>query len=809
MRRWLPVVVWMAIGTSARAEPLDLAPWARVTASGTRNTTFGLWPRESDDAPATVRDGDPATSWKVPRDGATLSLDFFPVVGQVPTLARVRATWSVAPTRPPRLRLLDGCGGALVRELSWDRPGEELRIEPAAVASCVTLTVPGDGAPALAELGVFAAPVALPPRIADLRADLASVAPGGVRLLWSVAGDGASPHHVDVHYLTSAAEPLTTANRVTRSHAGLVREITLPARAAIAAAVPIAEDGSAGSPIFAELPGRAPVTLAASGAVEGFYGRPWSHDERREMIVRLATSGLGRYVYAPKNDPLHRADWRTPYGDEALARFTEIRALGERVGVVVSMGISPGLDIVIADPADRAALVAKLLPFVARGFRDFTLLLDDIEDSLTRPIDAALGAEHRDLANGLLASLEAAAGERVSLALVPTVYSTERQRRFAGGDGYLDALRSLDPSIEVMWTGTDTLSPTLSAADLADVTRRLGRAVVIWDNEHANDGGDLFFGKIWLAPFGNRSSDLRGATRGLLANPMIQGSLDRLVLPTYAGFLARGEDPYYARRRAVEMELGTGSYSEVLGRLMDMFLGHGAQHPEGVATPIDAPMEAAIQGFRDALPFGGRKAVALAGGKLARVAAEMATVHEALAWSDLAPDLVDDLWYPTERFVHEGRALLEILDFARASLAGWPADAESLAAAKEQLHRALLDRFQTSPLVVQYLEWTLEQDPPRARNVTAPAIGRPPARAKVGEVVEWWVTPGAARVDVYGIPFLYTGSIGAEASLSSDARAGGTRLGGAPFAPGHYRGVVVVSDDHGWNWRDVHIVVTR
>ncbi|MBK7974641.1 MAG: beta-N-acetylglucosaminidase domain-containing protein [Deltaproteobacteria bacterium] len=322
-----------------------------------------------------------------------------------------------------------------------------------------------------------------------------------------------------------------------------------------------------------------------------------------------------------------------------------------------------------------------------------------------------------------------------------------------------------------MWTGTDTTSRGLAAADLADVTARLARPVVIWDNEHANDGGDLFFGKIWLAPYSNRAADLPGAVRGIVANPMIQGALDRLVLPTYGAFLTEPADPYLARRRAVEMESAAGSLSDTLPRLMDLFLGHGDLHPEGVEVPVNAPMEAAIERFRAALPFGSRAEVARAGGELARVAAEMATTHERLAASDLATDLVDDLWYPTERLVHEGRALLETLDFARSHLAGWEPDAVSLDAAKALYRRALRDRFQASPLVAQYLAWTLEDRPPRSRNLDPPPIARPPSRARVGEPLAWRATPRDARVDVYGIPFW----LGAGP---------GSRLEGWPSTPG-------------------------
>jgi len=63
-----------------------------------------------------------------------------------------------------------------------------------------------------------------------------------------------------------------------------------------------------------------------SGVIEGFYGIPWSFRERRDQLRTMASLGLGTYLYAPKNDPLHRDRWREPYPEEDRARF---RSRGE------------------------------------------------------------------------------------------------------------------------------------------------------------------------------------------------------------------------------------------------------------------------------------------------------------------------------------------------------------------------------------------------------------------------------------------------------------------------------------------------
>ena len=44
----------------------------------------------------------------------------------------------------------------------------------------------------------------------------------------------------------------------------------------------------------------APARL--TGAIEGFYGRPWAPAERLQLVSDLAELGLDAYLYAPKAD---------------------------------------------------------------------------------------------------------------------------------------------------------------------------------------------------------------------------------------------------------------------------------------------------------------------------------------------------------------------------------------------------------------------------------------------------------------------------------------------------------------------------
>ena len=60
------------------------------------------------------------------------------------------------------------------------------------------------------------------------------------------------------------------------------------------------------------------MAWAVSGIIEGFYGRPWTWDERAEVMRFCHDRGMRHYVYAPKDDPKHRAEWRSPYDTDEL-----------------------------------------------------------------------------------------------------------------------------------------------------------------------------------------------------------------------------------------------------------------------------------------------------------------------------------------------------------------------------------------------------------------------------------------------------------------------------------------------------------
>ena len=152
-------------------------------------------------------------------------------------------------------------------------------------------------------------------------------------------------------------------------------------------------------------------TFAVRGIVEGFYGPPWTHAERLDAISFLAPRGLNAYVYAPKDDAKHRAEWRVPYDGEERARFRDLAAHADANGARFGFAISPGLDIDYESDADRAAVLAKLAPLLDAGVPWFLLLLDDI------PMQPGLAPRHARMTQDITdASGHVAAGPAARVA---------------------------------------------------------------------------------------------------------------------------------------------------------------------------------------------------------------------------------------------------------------------------------------------------------------------------------------------------------------------------------------------------------
>ena len=300
------------------------------------------------------------------------------------------------------------------------------------------------------------------------------------------------------------------------------------------------------------------------GVLEAFYGRPWSWSERHAMLDFMHEVGFNAYLYAPKNDPVHRNRWQEPYTATEWAAFGRLAAHAHAGGTEFIFGLS-ALAFCYSDAAHLALLQTKLRAAQAQGIRSFALLLDDIPSHFENSGDLAvfpdLARAQAWLANTLLQDI----GPGGELYFCPTEYHG------GGNSAYLWALGSaLDLRVQVLWTGLEVCSRTICAADLRGVTDALRRTPVIWDNFPVNDldmQPDLH-----IAPLTGRTPDLLAATAGYFAAPGALAAASRVALRTTAAYLhdPQGYDPAGAFRDSVRASTATPDEAAALTFLADL-----------------------------------------------------------------------------------------------------------------------------------------------------------------------------------------------------------------------------------------------
>ena len=271
-----------------------------------------------------------------------------------------------------------------------------------------------------------------------------------------------------------------------------------------------------------DAPGPA-ASFAVRGVIEGFYGPPWSWEVRAEVMAWCHQRGMDLYLYAPKDDPLHRQRWREPYGAEAIAGF---EALVAQETLAVGFAISPGLSMDYASPDDRRALGAKVDQVVDLGVTTIALLLDDI------PVRPGLGPDHAALTTWLRDHLDG----RARLVMTPTEYTGVRSTP------YLDALaEGSPPEVPIGWTGTTVVCDQITVAEAQARAAVLGdRPPFLWDNYPVNDA--LMSDRLFMGPLRGREPGLAAVCSGYAANPMVQGRASKPALASIAAYVT-GADP--------------------------------------------------------------------------------------------------------------------------------------------------------------------------------------------------------------------------------------------------------------------------
>uniref|UniRef100_A0A8D2ZYB6 protein O-GlcNAcase n=1 Tax=Scophthalmus maximus TaxID=52904 RepID=A0A8D2ZYB6_SCOMX len=303
-----------------------------------------------------------------------------------------------------------------------------------------------------------------------------------------------------------------------------------------------------------------------SGVVEGFYGRPWTMEQRTELFNREQQWGLNTYLYAPKDDYKHRMYWRDLYSAEEAKQLMALISAAQQHNVDFIYAISPGLDITFSSTKEVAALKRKLDQVKEFGCRSFSLLFDDIETEMCAADKQAFSSfAHAQVAvtNEVFQHL----GEPDTFLFCPTDYCASFCTPNVSQSSYLLTVgEMLLPGIDILWTGPKVVSHKISVESIEEVSSVLRRPPVIWDNIHANDYDPQ---RLLLGPYKDRPTELIPKLRGVLTNPNCEFYPNFVAIHTLATWCkatANGEpsdvdmgdeeqDPCYSPHKALTLAL--------------------------------------------------------------------------------------------------------------------------------------------------------------------------------------------------------------------------------------------------------------
>lgn len=275
------------------------------------------------------------------------------------------------------------------------------------------------------------------------------------------------------------------------------------------------------------------------GYIEGYFGRELSWHQRYGLIDHLKSLKLNTYIYAPKEDPYHRVEWRKSYPKKQKIKIQDFIKYGKNKSINVIPAISPGLSFDYLSDKDYQTLLKKIIDFSTLGTNTIALFMDDISFDLPdncKDIFNSLGHVHGLLLKDLFNDLNE---KGINLLFCPTLYSDQFVKRDATKEDYLiDLAKNIPDSVPLFWTGPRIVAETIDNKGCKNILKLFNNNIIFWDNLYANDYTPL---RVFVGPYKGRSLNTINQSKGIMLNPTGLYSTDKFVLSLYALFLKTGK----------------------------------------------------------------------------------------------------------------------------------------------------------------------------------------------------------------------------------------------------------------------------
>ncbi|HAT4313097.1 TPA: hyaluronidase [Clostridium perfringens] len=259
------------------------------------------------------------------------------------------------------------------------------------------------------------------------------------------------------------------------------------------------------------------------GFIEGFYGVPWSHEDRMNLMKDTSEYKMNTYIYAPKDDPYHRLNWKDLYPEKEAKQIAELAKAGAENNFNFCWTIHPGATLQFTDE-DFEALIKKFEQLYDLGVRQFGVLFDDTDDW-------SRGQMQAEWINKIDTEFVKAKGDVAPMIVISARYNSAWGPNM---DRYFKPfMQTLHDDIQVMWTGHATMSNVSKEVfEWPKVQTGVDKDVAVWWNYPVNDYCDS---RILMAPLHNLNQDLDNVS-GFFSNPMNQAEASKVALYSIADY---------------------------------------------------------------------------------------------------------------------------------------------------------------------------------------------------------------------------------------------------------------------------------
>ena len=296
-------------------------------------------------------------------------------------------------------------------------------------------------------------------------------------------------------------------------------------------------------------------SFAERGYIEGFYGNPWSFENRKMMIELLSFYGMNTHYYAPKDDPYHRDKWDELYPEKELSELSAMLEICNKNFVDFYYCIAPGLSMQYSSEEDFGKLACKAEQLYNVGVRNFGLLVDDIPENLYFEQDkVAFDGEavnaHIYLCNKFYARLKSLSSD-CKLTVCPLQYHGK------GDEYYISKLgKGLSGGIKLFWTGKNICSQEITVREAVIFEYSTNRKPLYWDNFPVNDAE--MYNEMHIGYIDGRDKDLYRYSEGIISNTMEYTLSSRIPLLTVCDYLWNPEayNGFESWQKACEIILG-------------------------------------------------------------------------------------------------------------------------------------------------------------------------------------------------------------------------------------------------------------